>query len=135
MISKPHLGELYNRMLQTYNRDPKDGEFDAWMNVLGGFGYPDIDAALRRWQNIGDIEDFTQKPKGARMPAAIELRNLIQDFDRSNQEKFSPCGKDGCEGGWIRVFSGRTAGGNPVDPKDGAVKRCKCFYAWAATKK
>ncbi len=38
-----------------------------------------------------------------------------------------------CRGtGWERVFSGRTVGaegrqGRPVDPKIGAVRRCRCF--------
>ena len=33
-----------------------------------------------------------------------------------------------CEGtGWERVFSGRTVGNNPVDPKQAAVRRCSCY--------
>lgn len=130
MAIKPDLVSLYSRTIQAYNRDPKDGELDAWVNVLGGFSAPDIDAALRRWQCDLTVEEFTRKPRGSRMPSAAELRLSIENFDRANAEQFIPCGRDGCEGGWVRVTSGKTYHGNQVNPKLGALKRCQCFLRW-----
>lgn len=132
---KSALVEMYNRTIQTYNREPKDGEFDAWMNVIGSYKYSDVDAALRRWQHDTTLEEYTNRPRGSRMPSATELKASIEAFDRGQTRKFVPCGKDGCEDGWIRVYSGITAGGNQVDPKIGAVKRCQCFRDYVSSRK
>lgn len=128
MIPKPQLGEIYARALQSYNREAKDGEFDAWLNVLGGFSYSDLDAALRRWQSDTVVEEFTQRPRGARMPTSAELRLSIQQFERTLDGKFSACGKGGCMDGWVKTSSG-------PDPKAFTVRRCACFWAWARTRK
>jgi hypothetical protein len=142
MVAKPQLGELYARTIQTYNREPKDGEFDAWLNVLGGFTFGDVDSALRRWQADTTLEDYTNRPKGARMPSPAEVLASIQKFENANQTRFISCGK--CEEGWVRVFDGHTDGWRPgmsnpeahkVDPKIGAVKRCECFINWARRRK
>jgi hypothetical protein len=129
-MTNSQLGELYHFALQS--RQPSDGEFDAWLNVLGGYAMPDVDAAIRRWQSDTEIEEYTQKPRGARMPTATELKRSIELFDRAHSERFIPCGE--CEEGWIRVYAGFTSGGNPVDPKIGAVRRCSCFTAWKLAK-
>jgi hypothetical protein len=134
------IGQLYNRTLQAYSREPKDGEFDAWANVLGFASYADLDAALRRWANDTYIEEYTQRPRGSRMPSAAELKLSIDRFNAAHSHQFVPCNENGCEGGWIHVYEGQTIGGegrgpNRVDPKVGAVKRCACFWQWAEQKK
>lgn len=135
------IGPLYLRCLGAYGREPRDGEMDAWLNVLGGFGSSDIDASIRRWQADSRLDDFTHRPVGARMPTAAELKQSIEAFNkrefRLNSGRFISCGK--CDDGWIRVFKGMTVGPEPgdpqpVDPKVGAVRRCKCFHEYCARK-
>jgi hypothetical protein len=144
------LAELYAETIKSFNRAANDPEFDAWCVVLGGFKMPDIDAALRRWRCDTRVEDFTQRPIGARMPSPAEIKLYIEIFDRSNAVKFRPCNKNGCSGGFVKVYSGELEravklsdgtytyegnGSNKVDPKVGAVRRCQCFYDWAAQRR
>lgn len=138
--SKPLIAkwirELYIKAISTYSRQPTEHECEAWQTVLGHTSYSDVDAAIRRWQADTTIDSFTNRPIGSRMPTPAELKRSIQVFDESserrNSRKFKPCGK--CEGGWIRIFNCRTEGGQPSNPKLGAMRRCQCFYEWAKTK-
>lgn len=133
-MKKQELSELYARTLAAYGRkEPVRGEFDAWENVLGQYSFADLDAAIRRWQSTTEVEDFTQKPKGSRMPTPAELSLAIKTFNQANSAEFEPCGK--CESGWVRVFEGKTYRGNQIDPKIGALKRCQCFMDWAAMRR
>lgn len=119
----PELARVYTMALA--GREPRDGEFDAWLNVLGGYPVPDIEAAVRRWQGDTDIEEFTGRPKGSRVPTAVELKASTDAWMNAKTKKFIPCGS--CDHGWVRIFSGTTVGGHPVDKKVGAVKRCRCL--------
>lgn len=127
------LSKLYTRTIESHHCVPKDGELDSWKSVLGEYRESQLDAALRRWDRETDIEEYTQKPKGSRMPSAAELKRSMDQFENINSDKFIPCDK--CEFGWVRVFTGQTAGHNRVDQKFGAVKRCECFERWAQTRK
>ena len=129
------LAELYMRALQ--GKEPRDGEFDAWLNVIGGYPSPDVDAAIRRWQSDTYVEEFTGRPRGARMPTAVELKASIDSWNNASAKKFVSCGS--CEGGWIRVFEGLTVGssafsGRPIDKNHGAMRRCKCFNEYMAAR-
>lgn len=132
------IEELYTRTLESYSRQAKDGEFGSWENVLGSYAYRDLDAALRRWQADTEVEEYTNRPRGSRMPSVTELKASIERTERAAGTRFESCGK--CEEGWVRVFTGMTIGSkdckpSQVDPKVGAVKRCQCFLNWAADKK
>jgi hypothetical protein len=119
MKAKQFLRELYTRTVQAKNVPPKDAELDEWSEVLKDFNYSDVDAALRRWANDTTIEDFTQRPRGARVPKAIELKVSIMEFNNAaNRPKTKFDGCEQCERtGWIKV-----------GPR---VRRCDCFYNWA----
>lgn len=119
----PELARIYTMALA--GREPRDGEFDAWLNVLGGYPIPDLESAVLRWQADTEIEDFTGRPKGARVPTAVELKASTDAWMTAKTKKFIPCGS--CDHGWVKVSSGTTVGGHPVDKKIGAVKRCRCF--------
>lgn len=128
------IDDLYARTLQSYSREAKEGEFDAWEHVLQPFSYREIDSALRRWQDDTEIEEYTHKPRGSRMPTAAELRLSIERASRANTPRFQACEQHGCVEGWIKVFEGKTSGGNIVDARAGAVRRCQCFIEWAAAR-
>jgi hypothetical protein len=128
-MNNSDLVKFYRSTCESYNRKQTEGEIDAWLCVLSEHTTGDLDAALRRWHSDTSIEDFTQKPKGSRMPSTAELKLSIDQFNektaRTASGKFYSC--NNCEEGWLRIFLGRTHGGNTVDPKCGAVRRCQCF--------
>lgn len=134
-MNKADLNNFYRRTTEAYRKEPNLGELAAWDTTLSEYSAADLDAALRRWQCDLTVEEFTRRPRGSRMPSAAELRLSIENFDRANAEQFIPCGRDGCEGGWVRVTSGKTYHGNQVDPKLGALKRCQCFLRWVERQK
>lgn len=133
--------KLYARTVEAYHCSPKDGELDAWLDVLGNYQEAQLDAALRRWAKETELEEYTGRPRGSRMPSPAEIRLSMDRFERTISEHFLPCKK--CDFGWVRVFTGRTVGAfdadghgpNPVDPKFGAVRRCECFIEWASHRK
>jgi hypothetical protein len=139
-MTNSYLLELYKRTLEAHHCLPKDGELDSWAGVLGDYSRSQLDAALRRWDGDTSIEEYSGKPRGSRMPSPAELKRSMEDFERSASSlkagRFVPCNQDGCDEGWIRVFTGRTVGtvecgAGRVDPKGGAVRRCQCFQDWA----
>ncbi len=136
-MNKTNLHKFYVRTVEGHHAFPKDGELDAWEAVLGSYSESQLDAALRRWDRETEVEEYTQKPKGSRMPTPTELKLSMDRFEQSSSKQFTPCGK--CDFGWVRVFEGRTAGcegvHSRVDPKFGAVKRCQCFTDWARQRK
>jgi hypothetical protein len=131
MIQEKFMRELYERAGKQYNIQPNEQEFAAWMDVLAGNSYSDVDAALRRWSGNTAV-DFSGRVLGARMPKAAELKSSIQNFDNSQSDRFIPC--DQCEFGWVRVRDGKTVGGSDIG-KTGAMKLCTCWINWARYRK
>lgn len=135
MIPPAQLRILYVKTTQQYRRDPNDDEFESWIGVLSGYKFQEISQALDRWLGDTTLEEFTNRPKGARMPSPAEIKLSVQTTELIQGEKFKGCGQDGCMNGWVREFEGMTVGGNKIDPKVGAARRCKCFYEWCASRK
>jgi hypothetical protein len=137
-ISSKQLHALYKRAVAACRKEPNEEEFAAWENVLLSFQAADIEAAIRTWQNDAELEEFSGRPRGARMPMAVELKAWIQRRDRAAAStNFIPCSQ--CEDGWVRVFRGVTVraegywgGGKPIDSKVGAVRRCQCWHEYIA---
>lgn len=135
MITESQMSELYARTAQQYRREPSDEEFEAWQNVLDGYRFRDVSNALDRWLGETLLEEFTNRPKGARMPSPAEVKLLVQTIAAIQGDKFEACQQNGCMSGWIREFEGFTTHGNKVDKQTGASRRCRCFYEWVARKK
>lgn len=123
-----HVKYFYTLAGQTYNRkEPNDAECKAWIEVLGFYSQPELDAAWRRWLNDTSVEEFTQRPKGARMPTPAELKHSIERSKSAEDAKKNPfvaCGKNGCVSGWVPV------------PEIGKklthrVRRCVCWEEYA----
>jgi hypothetical protein len=137
MIEEKELFELYRETAHAYRKELDESQFKAWVEVLSKYSYTaDVDAALRRWTADTLVED-SGWIRGARMPYPAEIKASIEDFEHKAslraENKFVSCGK--CEEGWVRVFRGKTAGGNSSSPKFGAVRRCACFIEWLTPRK
>jgi hypothetical protein len=133
-MTKAELVKFCENTCQSKNRKQTEGETEVWISVLSEYATADLDAALRRWHSDVTIEEFTQKPKGARMPTPAELKLSIDQFNqsaaRTHSGQFVACGN--CQDGWVKKFVGITSGGNPVNPKDGALQRCQCWSEYLA---
>ena len=138
------ISELYGRMVGACRKEESDAERGAWKEVLGNYKFSDGDAACRRWLADTTVEEWTNKPRGARLPSPAELKASIERFRNVSADYFTPCGH--CESGWVRVFEGRTAGwfdgsrpnwapDNHVDNKHGAMKPCSCRIAWIESRR
>ena len=110
--------EQLNKTCLLFSRTLDPAEIEVWRKFLEPIPPGPIVYAFENWQRNGR---FFPKPK--------DILELVEVFkENSGERNFTPCGK--CEFGWVRVYSGRTANGNIVDPKVGAVMRCECFNAW-----
>lgn len=119
MLSK-NISAALNKTTLLFSRTLQPEEFEAWEQALAGVDPSAVIWAFADWQKNGR---FFPKPK--------EILDLVASYRAKNQRKFVSCGS--CEEGWIRVFTGNTAGGNQVDPKLGAMVRCQCFKDWATS--
>lgn len=132
MIQESFMRELYRTCAGRYGRQPNPEEFKAWMDVLSSYYFSDVDSAIRRWSGNTAVDMGTGRMAGARMPSPAELKASIQSFDKSHSDRFQPC--DQCEEGWVRVTTGKTAGGTVIG-NSGAVRRCECWWKWLEWKK
>lgn len=111
------------RLLKTtqglFAKDLSEEEVKFWLDFLKPFSLAELRYAFENWHRNGR---FFPKPK--------DVSDLVEAYRMSHVRKFVPCGN--CTDGWLRVYSGRTAGGRAVDPNVGAVTRCGCFQRWAA---
>lgn len=108
-----------------YDLTPEALQF--WTHKLHGIADDEICDALLlgRWKFFPSVDDVLEQ--------IDKIANENRQRAQSSQRKFISCGK--CEEGWVPVFIGHTAGGNMVDQKFGAMKRCKCFTQWALLRK
>jgi hypothetical protein len=120
------IGYLQHLALPSvFNRELTEADYDVWDKLLAPYPEAAIDYAFDNWGRNGKF-----------FPRPSSILELIGAWKLSNQSvEFKPCGLNGCEEGWVRVFEGRTDGGHTVDPKTGAVKRCQCFIDWCEKKK
>ena len=113
-----------NKTCLLFTRTLDASEIEVWKKFLEAEPPSAVTYAFENWQRNGRY-----------FPRPHDILELIAVFKTDNQiqKRFIPCGK--CDEGWVRVSQGRTAGGNPVDPKVGAVMRCQCFTTWATQRK
>lgn len=117
MLSKS-ISDALNKTTLLWSRTLQPEEFEAWEEALKG-----VDSGAAIWA-------FSESRKTARFfPKPKDILDLVCTYKARNMKKFQSCGA--CEEGWLRIFEGRTAGGNSVDQKLGAVVRCSCFVDWA----
>jgi hypothetical protein len=93
---------------------------EAWSALVRKIGRPHFERALKR--AIAESQFFPKLEQiNSRIPSGLKLIGVAD----------ANCTK--CEGsGWERIFTGLTVGaegrpGKPVDPKLGAVLRCRCW--------
>lgn len=108
------LGYLQNLALPSmFNRELTEQDYELWQKLLKPYPLKAIEYAFENWGR-----------NGKQFPRPANILELIGVWALANKPKFKPCGN--CDNGWIRVFHGRTDGGNPIDEKTGAVIRCQC---------
>ena len=114
--------EQLNKTCLLYTRTLDPSEIEVWRKFLECEPPQAVVAAFENWQRNGRY-----------FPRPHDILELVAAYKVERQKQFIPCGQ--CDGGWVRVYTGRTDGGNQVDPKVGAVKRCECFLLWARQRK
>lgn len=115
---------FYRLIASTYGvKEPNEEEGKSWVEVLAFFKVSDLDAAWRRWQNDTEIEDFTKRPRGARMPKPAELKSSIEQFrmrQNAARNHYIPCRRNGCMDGFVFVVEN--------EKTTARVKRCDCWH-------
>lgn len=111
-----YVEDCLNRCSLLFSRPLEPETINIWSEFLSPYGKVPIEYAFTKWN---ESAKWFPKPK--------DILELIQSYRVQNRVKYQPCGQDGCMDGWVQVFTGTTAGGNPVDPVMGAVTRCHCF--------
>jgi len=117
------VGFLQNLALPSvFNRELTEADYALWEKLLAPYPLNAIEYAFDNWGRNGKA-----------WPKPANILELIGAWNLSNKVEFQSCGQ--CDGGWVRVFEGRTDGGHRIDASVGAVKRCQCFIDWCAHKK
>lgn len=133
-MSHDEVLQLYTGAVDAYGIKAIEGQFEAWKGTLQQFSRGQLDAAIRRWQGDTTVDEFTGKTRGSRLPAPSDLKASILDFERTQASiasgKFRPCGKNGCEGGFIPV-------GTSITEKIDTRRRtsCPCRLEYIRVKK
>jgi hypothetical protein len=107
---------------KIFKKELTDEEFAYWKQLLNPYPVEACEFAFENWNRNGG---------GFPNPSAI--LNLISAWHQTARNpQFVACGRDGCVGGFRLVYTGRTAGGNPVDSHYGAAVRCQCWLDFLA---
>lgn len=111
------VDSLLKEMLSIFPNKTEltEAEIEHWHRYLEPYHISAIEWAFENWRRSGSF-----------FPVYSDILDLIGAWEPPAERKTPKyCGE--CESGWIRVFEGTTAGGSPVDPKFGAMKRCQCL--------
>jgi hypothetical protein len=130
-LTAHELAQFYTKCARSYGREPRDEELDAWTRLLTDISVSDLEAALHRWRSDTEIESFTGRPRGSRMPTPTDILAQVQAVHRRESAgkvgRFGRpfCGGQRCLGGWVETSRD---GSNTV-----RVSRCPdCAALWPA---
>lgn len=115
---------LLNEQASLRGKKLSEDDFKAWEKFLAPLPAMALQEAFDNWSR-----------NGAYFPQPKNILDLVAAYKVERRIKFQPCGQDTCQDGWTRTFEGNTIGssetpGTPVDPKLGAMKRCRCWHDW-----
>lgn len=128
-MTAKEIKQFYFEVSTAYNRkDLNEFEAKSWQMVLAGYELSALEAALREWQADTVIEEFSGRARGARMPAAAEMKAVVEKLRHQHLAtvgKFVACRQNGCMDGW-----------RPVSPEQfSRYQRCQCLLDHIAARK
>jgi hypothetical protein len=98
-----------------YSKDLSDEETKFWIGFLEPMTVQSLRYAFDNWNRNGR---WFPKPK--------DIADLVETYKLSLKKTDLPPGCEKCHEGWIKVYEGKTAGGNEVSSKVGGAIRCEC---------
>lgn len=117
-LSEPSAKQALLKTCQAmFSKDLTEEETAFWANLLQSIEVEALRFAFDNWNRSGRF-----------FPKPAEILELVEAFNLSKRKiegEFRPCGH--CDNGWIYVYTGRTAAGNPIDAEFGGVRRCQCW--------